>query len=200
MDIFEIDGPVQLAGTIEVAGSKNSTLPVMAAMILPAGVSSIPNAPHLADIQSFQTLLESMGAVVSRDPDGTLRIDSGPLNTPVGEYDIVRKIRASICILGPLLARFGKAKVSMPGGCAIGDRPVDIHLRGLRALGAQIHLEEGYIIAQAPPGGLVGSQIFLGGPFGTTVLGTDNVMMAAVLARGTTIIESAACEIGRAHV
>jgi UDP-N-acetylglucosamine 1-carboxyvinyltransferase len=194
MDIFEIDGPVQLAGTIEVAGSKNSTLPVMAAMILPGGVCTIPNAPHLADIQSFGTLLESMGARVARDPDGTLQIDSGPLNTPVGEYDIVRKIRASICILGPLLTRFGKAKVSMPGGCAIGDRPVDIHLRGLRALGAQINLEEGYIIAQAPPGGLVGAQIFLGGPFGTTVLGTDNVMMAAVLARGTTIIESAACE------
>jgi len=194
MDIFEIEGPVQLAGTIEVAGSKNSALPIMAAMILPGGVCKIPNAPYLADIQSFGMLLESMGARVARDPDAALQIDSGPLNNPVGEYDIVRKIRAGICILGPLLARFGKARVSMPGGCAIGDRPVDIHLRGLRALGAQIHLEEGYIVAQAPPGGLVGAQIFLGGPFGTTVLGTDNVMMAAALARGTTIIESAACE------
>jgi len=194
MDIFEIEGPVRLEGTIEVAGSKNSTLPIMAAMILPGGVSTIPNAPHLADIQSFQMLLQSMGAKVERLPDGTLCIDSGPLNNPVGEYDIVRKIRASICILGPLLARFGKARVSMPGGCAIGDRPVDIHLRGLRALGAKIYLEQGYIVAEAPAGGLVGTEIFLGGPFGTTVLGTDNVMMAAVLAKGTTVIESAACE------
>jgi UDP-N-acetylglucosamine 1-carboxyvinyltransferase len=96
--------------------------------------------------------------------------------------------------LGPLLARCGKVKVSMPGGCAIGDRPVDIHLRGAKALGAKIHLENGYIVAEAPAGGLVGTQIFLGGPFGSTVLGTDNVMMAAVLAKGTTIIESAACE------
>lgn len=194
MDIFEIEGPVRLEGTIEVAGSKNSTLPIMAAMILPGGVSTIPNAPHLADIQSFQMLLESMGAKVERLPDGALCIDSGPLDRPVGDYDIVRKIRASICILGPLLARFGKARVSMPGGCAIGDRPVDIHLRGLRALGAKIYLEQGYIVAEAPAGGLVGTEIFLGGPFGTTVLGTGNVMMAAVLAKGTTVIESAACE------
>ncbi len=194
MDIFEIDGPVELSGTIEVAGSKNSTLPILAAMILPGGRCAIPNAPHLADIESFGTLLESMGAEAQREPDGTLRIDTGPLDRPVGEYDIVRKIRASICILGPLLARFGRAKVSMPGGCAIGDRPVDIHLRGLRAMGADIHLEEGYIVAQAPAGGLRGAPIFLGGPFGTTVLGTDNIMMAATLARGTTVIESAACE------
>lgn len=194
MDIFEIEGPVRLEGEIEVAGSKNSTLPIMAAMILPGGVSKIPNAPYLADIASFETLLESMGARVERTADGALQIDSGPLDRPVGDYDIVRKIRASICILGPLLARFGTARVSMPGGCAIGDRPVDIHLRGLRALGAKIRLEQGYIVAEAPAGGLVGTQIFLGGPFGTTVLGTDNVMMAAVLAKGTTVIESAACE------
>lgn len=194
MDVFEIEGPVRLEGEIQVAGSKNSTLPIMAAMILPGGVSTIPNAPDLADIKSFEVLLESMGARVERTAGGALQIDSGPLNRPVGEYDIVRKIRASICILGPLLARFGKARVSMPGGCAIGDRPVDIHLRGLRALGAKIHLEQGYIVAEVPPGGLVGTQIFLGGPFGTTVLGTDNVMMAAVLARGRTVIESAACE------
>lgn len=193
MDVFEIDGPVHLSGTIHVAGSKNSTLPVMAAMLLAPGVSTIPNAPDLSDIRSLETLLESLGAKVWRD-EGGLHIDAAVVDNPVGEYEIVRKMRASICILGPLLARCGTVKVSMPGGCAIGDRPVDIHLRGVKALGAKIHLENGYIVAEAPAGGLVGTQIFLGGPFGSTVLGTDNVMMAAVLAKGTTIIESAACE------
>ncbi len=193
MDIFEIDGPVHLAGSIEVAGSKNAALPIMAAALLAPGTSSIPNAPDLADIRSMETLLESLGAAVTRDEAG-LHIDATAIDNPVGEYDIVRKMRASICILGPLLARCGRVKISMPGGCAIGDRPIDIHLRGVKALGAKIHLEAGYVLAEAPPGGLVGTQIFLGGPFGSTVLGTDNVMMAAVLARGTTIIESAACE------
>jgi UDP-N-acetylglucosamine 1-carboxyvinyltransferase len=193
MDIFEIDGPAHLSGTIDVAGSKNSTLPIMAATLLAPGVSTIPNAPDLADIRSLETLLESLGAKVSRDAGG-LHIDASVIDNPVGEYEIVRKMRASICILGPLLARCGRVKVSMPGGCAIGDRPVDIHLRGAKALGAKIHLENGYIVAEAPAGGLVGTQIFLGGPFGSTVLGTDNVMMAAALAKGTTVIESAACE------
>ena len=144
MDIFEIDGPVQLAGTIDVAGSKNSTLPIMAAMLLAPGASTIANAPDLADIRSLETLLESLGANVHRNPDG-LHIDSSVIDNPVGAYEIVRKMRASICILGPLLARCGRVKVSMPGGCAIGDRPVDIHLRGVKALGAKIHLENGYI-------------------------------------------------------
>ena len=193
MDIFEIEGPVGLSGSINVAGSKNSTLPVMATMLLAPGTSTISNAPDLADIRSLETLLKNLGAKVDRD-EGGLHIDASVIDNPVGDYEIVRKMRASICILGPLLARCGRVKVSMPGGCAIGDRPVDIHLRGAKALGAKIHLENGYIVAEAPAGGLVGTQIFLGGPFGSTVLGTDNVMMAAVLAKGTTIIESAACE------
>ena len=193
MDIFEIEGPVGLSGSINVAGSKNSTLPVMATMLLAPGTSTIANAPDLADIRSLETLLKNLGAKVDRD-EGGLHIDASVIDNPVGDYEIVRKMRASICILGPLLARCGRVKVSMPGGCAIGDRPVDIHLRGAKALGAKIHLENGYIVAEAPAGGLVGTQIFLGGPFGSTVLGTDNVMMAAVLAKGTTIIESAACE------
>jgi UDP-N-acetylglucosamine 1-carboxyvinyltransferase len=120
-------------------------------------------------------------------------IDSRSLDNHVGHYDIVRRMRASICILGPLLARCGRARVSMPGGCAIGDRPIDIHLRGLCELGARIHLESGYVVAEAPQG-LKAAEIFLGGPFGSTVLGTANVMMAACLARGRTVIESAACE------
>ena len=193
MDIFEIDGSVQLSGSIEVAGSKNSTLPILAGVLLAGGESTIPNAPDLADIRSMETLVESLGAKVRRDESG-LHIDATVIDNPVGDYDIVRRMRASICILGPLLARCGRVKVSMPGGCAIGDRPVDIHLRGVKALGAKIYLENGYIVAEAPAGGLVGTQIFLGGPFGSTVLGTDNVMMAATLAKGTTIIESAACE------
>lgn len=193
MDIFEIDGPSQLFGSIEVAGSKNSTLPILAAMLLAPGESVVSNAPDLADIRSMEVLVESLGAKVCRDESG-LHIDATVIDNPVGDYDVVRRMRASICILGPLLARCGRVKVSMPGGCAIGDRPVDIHLRGVKALGAKIHLENGYIVAEAPAGGLVGTQIFLGGPFGSTVLGTDNVMMAAVLAKGTTIIESAACE------
>jgi UDP-N-acetylglucosamine 1-carboxyvinyltransferase len=193
MDIFEIDGPSQLSGSIDVAGSKNSTLPILAAMLLASGQSTIPNAPDLADIRSMEVLIESLGAKVWRD-EGGLHVDAAVIDNPVGDYDIVRRMRASICILGPLLARCGKVKVSMPGGCAIGDRPVDIHLRGVKALGAKIYLENGYIVAEAPAGGLVGTQIFLGGPFGSTVLGTDNVMMAAALAKGTTIIESAACE------
>jgi UDP-N-acetylglucosamine 1-carboxyvinyltransferase len=194
MDIFEIDGPVKLSGTVSVAGSKNSTLPIMAAALLAPGQTHIPNAPNLADIRSCETLLASLGAKIRRDDTGGLHIDAAAIDNPVGEYDIVRKMRASICILGPLLARCGKVRVSMPGGCAIGDRPVDIHLRGLKALGARIYLENGYIVAEAPIGGLVGTQIFLGGPFGSTVLGTDNVMMAATLAKGITVIESAACE------
>jgi UDP-N-acetylglucosamine 1-carboxyvinyltransferase len=193
MDIFEINGPVRLSGSIEVAGSKNSTLPILAAMLLAGGESVISNAPDLADIRSMEVLIESLGAKVWRDERG-LHVDAAVIDNPVGDYDIVRRMRASICILGPLLARCGKVKVSMPGGCAIGDRPVDIHLRGVKALGAKIYLENGYIVAEAPAGGLMGTQIFLGGPFGSTVLGTDNVMMAAALAKGTTIIESAACE------
>lgn len=193
MDIFEIDGPVQLSGAIDVAGSKNSALPILAAALLAPGESVIPNAPDLSDIRSMEVLIESLGAKVWRD-DAGLHIDASIIDNPVGEYETVRKMRASICILGPLLARCGTVKISMPGGCAIGDRPIDIHLRGVKALGANIHLESGYVVAEAPAGGLVGTQIFLGGPFGSTVLGTGNVMMAATLAKGTTVIESAACE------
>jgi UDP-N-acetylglucosamine 1-carboxyvinyltransferase len=134
-----------------------------------------------------------LGCKLTRDTNGDLCIDSTVIDNPVGEYEIVCRMRASICILGPLLARCGRAEVSMPGGCAIGDRPVNLHLRGLEELGARIHLKGGYIIAEAP-NGLSGKDIFMGGPFGSTVLGTANVLMAATLAKGRTVIESAACE------
>ncbi|RKY04354.1 MAG: UDP-N-acetylglucosamine 1-carboxyvinyltransferase, partial [Planctomycetota bacterium] len=193
MDTFHIEGPVRLDGTLSVSGSKNASLPVMASTILAPGVSVIRGVPRLADIAVLRQLLTGLGASVERGADGDLHIDTTVIDNPVGEYDIVRRMRAGICILGPLIARCGRAEVSMPGGCAIGDRPVDIHLRGLRELGAEIHLHNGNIHAAAP-NGLKGKRIFLGGPFGSTVLGTANVLMAATLAEGATVIESAACE------
>ena len=193
MDIFRIQGPATVSGSVEISGSKNACLPIMASTILVAGKSTIKSVPNLSDINILSQLLTQLGCKVTRTGPGSICIDSTVIDNPVGRYDIVRKMRASICILGPLLARCRKAKISMPGGCAIGDRPVDMHLRGLRQLGAQIHLEKGYIIAQAPSG-LKGTEIFLGGPFGSTVLGTANILMAATLAKGKTTIESAACE------
>jgi UDP-N-acetylglucosamine 1-carboxyvinyltransferase len=193
MDIFRIEGPVRLCGDVKINGSKNASLPIMAAAILAGGKSVLRGVPHLSDIFVLSKLLGQLGCKVGRSQNGDLGIDSTVIDNPFGDYEIVRRMRASICILGPLLARCGRAEVSMPGGCAIGDRPIDIHLRGLRELGAQIHLKNGYIVAEAPHG-LVGKDIFLGGPFGSTVLGTANMLMAAVMAKGKTIIESAACE------
>jgi UDP-N-acetylglucosamine 1-carboxyvinyltransferase len=166
----------------------------MAAAILAAGKSVIKAVPYLSDITVFGQLLSQLGCGFTRSPNGDLCIDSSVIGKPVGEYDIVRRMRASVCILGPLLARCGRVEVSMPGGCAIGDRPIDIHLRGLHELGAKIHLKSGYVVAEAPKNGLRGCDIFMGGPFGSTVLGTANVLMAATLAKGKTVIESAACE------
>ncbi len=193
MDIFRIEGPAELSGSVTINGSKNASLPIMAAAILAAGKSILSSVPRLSDISLFGRLLKRLGCKISKNANGDLCIDSTTIDNPVGEYEIVRRMRASICILGPLLARCGRVEVSMPGGCAIGDRPVDIHLRGLRELGAKIHLKNGYIVAEAP-NGLTGKDIFLGGPFGSTVLGTANVLMAATLAKGKTVIESAACE------
>jgi UDP-N-acetylglucosamine 1-carboxyvinyltransferase len=193
MDIFRIEGPVRLSGAVRVNGSKNASLPIMAATILAAGKSTLKSVPHLSDITVCGELLGQLGCKVTREPNGELSIDTTTVDNPVGEYDIVRKMRASICILGPLLARCGRAEVSMPGGCAIGYRPVDLHLKGLQELGAKLYLKNGYIVVEASSG-LTGKEIFMGGPFGSTVLGTANVLMAATLAKGRTVIESAACE------
>ncbi len=193
MDVFRIEGPVRLAGHVDINGSKNASLPIMAAALLAPGNSTLLGVPRLADISVFKELIDQLGCKVERREDGVLTIDATKIDNPVGPYDIVRKMRASVCILGPLLARCGRVEVSMPGGCAIGDRPIDLHLIGLRQLGAQIHLKNGYVIAETPQG-LKGASIFLGGPYGSTVLGTANVLMAATLAKGRTIIESAACE------
>jgi UDP-N-acetylglucosamine 1-carboxyvinyltransferase len=193
MDIFRVEGPVQLSGSVRVNGSKNSSLPIMAAAILGAGKSSLKAVPRLSDISVCSELLGRLGCKITREADGSLSLDSTVIDNPVGEYEVVRRMRASICILGPLVARCGRAEVSMPGGCAIGDRPVNLHIKGLQELGAKIHLKNGYIIAEAP-NGLTGKDIFMGGPFGSTVLGTANVLTAAALAKGRTVIESAACE------
>lgn len=193
MDIFRLEGPVRLSGSVRVNGSKNSSLPIMAAAILGAGKSFLKAVPRLSDISVCNELLGRLGCKIVREDDGRLSIDSTVIDNPVGEYEIVRRMRASICILGPLLARCGRAEVSMPGGCAIGDRPVNLHVKGLQELGAKVHLKNGYIIAEAP-NGLKGKDIFMGGPFGSTVLGTANVLTAATLAKGQTTIESAACE------
>ena len=193
MDSLVIHGGVKLRGTIHVNGAKNSALPIMAAALLADEPSIIHGVPDLQDIRSQIDLLKTLGARVERRPaDGAITIAVQDRKQSHAPYDLVRKMRASICTLGPLVARRGQARVSMPGGCAIGDRPVDLHLRGLKALGARIRLENGDIVATAKR--LRGAEIFLGGNFGSTVLGTANVMCAATLARGRTVIEGAACE------
>ena len=194
MDIFTIEGPTKLSGSINVSGAKNAALPIMAATILAPGKFTLKSVPLLSDIAILQNLLDETGAKTWRDENNLLHIDSANVQNPFCDYQIVRKMRASICLLGPLLARCGKVEISMPGGCAIGDRPVDIHIRGMQELGAKINLQNGYISAHIPQGGLKGAEIFLGGPFGSSVLATANVMMAATLAKGKTIIECAACE------
>ena len=192
MDSLVIQGGVKLRGTIAVNGAKNAALPIMAAALLSDEPSLIRGVPDLQDVRSQIALLTGLGAAVLRQKDSALEIRVRDQSQSHAPYDLVRKMRAGICVLGPLLARRGRARVSMPGGCAIGDRPVDLHLRGLAALGARIRLENGDIVATAKR--LRGAEIFLGGNFGSTVLGTANVMCAATLAHGKTVIEGAACE------
>ncbi len=191
MDRFRIEGGRRLRGEVTLSGAKNAALPMMAACLLAEGPSRIECVPCLADVAHLAGLLEELGVNVRRT-DSTLELEVVNEDNSHARYDLVRKMRASVCVLGPLLARRGRARVAMPGGCAIGSRPIGIHLRGLEALGAKIDLREGDIVAKADR--LKGAEIFLGGPFGSTVTGTANVMMAAVLAEGRTIIECAACE------
>jgi UDP-N-acetylglucosamine 1-carboxyvinyltransferase len=195
MDAFMIEGGRRLEGRLRINGSKNAALPLLAASLLTDEPVTLRDVPDLADIRSMLGLLGELGSVrIGEDDRGTLSLRVVSHQRSHARYEIVRTMRASISVLGPLLARRGLARVSMPGGCAIGDRPVDLHLRGLAALGASITLDQGDIVARAPAGGLRGATVFMGGPFGSTVLGTANVLCAATLARGETIIESAACE------
>jgi len=189
---FRINGGNRLRGSLRISGAKNAALPIMAASILCDGEVILHDVPSVADVVSLAELLGKLGVEVERRQDGALRLLASDEMNCKAEYDIVRKMRASICVLGPLLAKRGRAQVAMPGGCAIGDRPVDLHLRAMRLLGADVELVSGDIVAKAKR--LRGTEMFLGGPFGSTVLGTANAMMAAVLAEGVTVIEMAACE------
>jgi len=187
-----VDGGARLSGQVEVSGSKNATLALMAATLLADGESELRNVPRLRDVEAMLELLRALGARagwIEGDPHG-LRIDAGPVHRPEAPYDLVRKMRASFMVMGPLLARFGRARVSEPGGCAIGVRPVDQHLKGFQALGAKVELEHGYVQAQAASG-LAGGRVVFDL---STVNGTQNVLMAAVLARGETVLENAARE------
>ncbi len=192
MDCFQITGGNRLRGTITVNGSKNAALPIMAASILTEGETVLKGVPDLADTRHLAVLLERLGVTVSRDEAGDLHLKVEDEMNCHAEYELVRKMRASVCVMGPLLARRRMAQVSLPGGCNIGDRPIGLHLQGFQALGADVNLMSGDIHLKTKK--LKGAEIFLGGPFGSTVLGTANVLMAACFAEGMTLIESAACE------
>ncbi len=191
MEKIVIEGKRPLSGEVRISGSKNSALPIMAATLLTDAPCVLENVPRLRDTLTMAKILKSLGKAVDFTGN-TLKISSKNGLNSVADYDLVSTMRGSFCVLGPLLAKLGHAKVSLPGGCVIGVRPVDLHLKGLRALGAKIEIESGYIVTHTK--GLKGAQIYLGGVFGSSVLATDNIMMAAVLAKGETIIESAACE------
>ena len=191
MDQLIVHGGATLRGAINISGSKNASLPILAGTLLTAEPCIIRRVPDVSDTNYMVQILSAMGADVERS-SGTVRITCDGISD-TAPYELVRRMRASICVMGPLLARLGRAVVSLPGGCVIGDRPVDLHLRGLEALGAKVEFEGGNIILTAEHG-LRGAEIDLRGTHGPTVLGTDNVMMAATLAEGTTVIESAAAE------
>jgi UDP-N-acetylglucosamine 1-carboxyvinyltransferase len=190
MDKILVHGGKKLNGTVSISGSKNSALPILAAALLTKEEVVIHDVPDLSDCHFMLQILSSLGASVER-ASGTVTIKAEKIVTEA-PYEIVRKMRASVCILGPLLGREKEATVSLPGGCVIGDRPIDLHLKGFEALGAAIRIDAGNVKVLAPS--LVGATMNLRGRFGPTVLGTDNIMMAAVLAEGTTVIDSAAAE------
>ena len=190
MDKIIIQGGNVLSGTIEASGAKNAALPLLAASILVDGPVIYHRIPHLKDISTMMTLLAWQGADVTYDDQYCLHVDTRPATKSEAPYELVKTMRASSLVLGPLLARFGEAKVSLPGGCAIGARPIDMHLKGLEAMGAVIEVEQGDIIALAP-NGLSGAHIVFDQ---VTVTGTENLMMAAVLAKGVTILDNAAKE------
>ncbi len=192
MEMLVIQGGRALQGRVRVSGAKNAALPIMAACLAIPGKTSLYGIPELRDISSMSDLLFQLGVSVTRTGPATLVLESTASRQSVADYDLVRKMRASVCVLGPLLASRGEACVSLPGGCNIGHRPIDLHLKGLAALGAEIEIRNGYVIAKTTQ--LKGARIFLGGAMGSTVTGTCNILTAAVLAKGTTIIESAACE------
>ena len=189
MDKLIIDGGRPLEGRVAISGAKNAALPILAAAILTADTVRIENVPRLRDVATVAGLLTQMGLWVRQAGPGAMELSGHSLSNPVAPYDLVKTMRASILVLGPLLARCGEARVSLPGGCAIGLRPVDLHIKGLQAMGAEIAIEHGYIHARAKR--LQGARIVLDL---VTVTGTENLMMAATLAQGTTVLENAARE------
>jgi UDP-N-acetylglucosamine 1-carboxyvinyltransferase len=189
MNKLLIQGGVTLQGEIRISGAKNAVLPIMAATLLAEGPAVVENVPHLQDVTTTVSLLGSMGVTVVVDETMSIEVDNSTITSQVAPYDLVKTMRSSILVLGPLLARYGKAEVSLPGGCAIGSRPVNLHIKGLQDMGADIEVKNGYISARA--GRLQGARIVMDL---VTVTGTENLMMAAALAEGTTILENAARE------
>jgi UDP-N-acetylglucosamine 1-carboxyvinyltransferase len=191
MDKFIVNGGKRLSGSLKVSGSKNAALPIIVASLLAdKGVTYLENIPNLADILNMNGVLEGLGAKIDYDPKAnTMSIDATNLKSHIAPYDLVRKMRASFLVMGPLLGRMHKARVSLPGGCVLGPRPVDQHIMGFKKLGAKITDSKGYITATAKD--LVGTEIFFDRPSHT---GTENIMMAAALAKGKTIIINAACD------
>ena len=193
MDKLLIRGGRTLQGEVLISGAKNAALPELCAALLTADPVTLSNVPRLQDVQTMLKLLRNMGVQADHGDDGSVRLDAGPLHSPEAPYELVKTMRASVLALGPLLARFGQARVSLPGGCAIGSRPVDQHIKGLQAMGADIVVEHGYMIARLPEGRtrLRGARIATDM---VTVTGTENFLMAATLAEGETILENAAQE------
>jgi UDP-N-acetylglucosamine 1-carboxyvinyltransferase len=191
MDKLVIEGGRRLEGSVTISGAKNACLPILAATLLSDDRSVIRNIPALHDMSTMLKILKNFGVGVKQEGD-SIAVEPKGYSKYVAPYELVSTMRASISVLGPLIAKQRKARVSFPGGCIIGPRPIDIHLKGLTALGAKIRVEKGYIVADGK--NLRGTHIYLGGHFGSSVLATDNVMMAATLAKGVTIIENAACE------
>ena len=193
MDKLLIRGGRRLQGEVSISGAKNAALPELCAALLTADPVVLANVPRLQDVATMQRLIANMGVAVERQPDGRVHIDASGLSTPEAPYELVKTMRASVLALGPLLARFGEATVSLPGGCAIGSRPVDQHIKGMAAMGAEIVVEHGYIIAKLPTGRtrLKGARITTDM---VTVTGTENFLMAATLAEGETVLENAAQE------
>ena len=189
MEKLAIEGGVPLQGEVAISGAKNAALPILCAALLTAEPLRISNVPHLRDVSTMLSLLGQMGMTVSMDDKLGIELCAANIHTPEAPYEMVKTMRASVLVLGPLTARFGEARVSLPGGCAIGLRPVDQHLKGLQAMGATISMDHGYMIVRAPR--LKGVRICMDL---VTVTGTENLMMAAALAQGTTIIENAARE------
>lgn len=189
MQVFQIEGGMPLDGEVLISGAKNAVLPLQAAALLADGKMTIKNVPRLKDVATLAKLIEGMGVTVKTDKNNNITTDTSTIKNQVAPYELVRTMRASILVLGPLVARYGYAEVSLPGGCAIGSRPVNIHLTGLEAMGVEITVDEGFIRARADR--LKGATIVMEA---VTVTGTENLLMAAVLAEGTTILENAARE------